>query len=466
MFSFVFSKIESKIILMKEQNVYYDFLADWCDKNHDLVQYVKIEWASSKSETKRSNDQLKNELRIFLEELRKSKNEILKNLEKQSNFHGLPTSPLYFNDKKLNFICRKCSFINIEIYNASNCLLTQQIVNISKKEDEINKLLNLFTSEYINNVKLNLKSSFFEFNYKIEDKKHDILVNYMERESKQIEKFPKPDWTVDFPLFFISLVGKAKKIMDNEMVFIPPFESEDILSRCLTCVNMPFFNDIQLLLKSNINDLPASIMRVSKKIIQNVKSLSKSDLSLGYQLLYRNIFEIYLINNRNLWPKSNEDLLNKIRKISTLPASKFNLLPEYLNKDSDFSLPINLYVQSDKNYSVASNYFSSVLNCSNPLDMLYRISKTILQIKSQCFYFYHINTGKESPKYFSFDTIFTIFFMIFLGSEIVDIFAISEFIHKYAPKQLSTPFKFSKMLTESLSIYCKDFNIDSFLNST
>lgn len=451
---------------MAKQSVDFDFLADWCSQNPELVPYIKIEWTQSRSETKRSKEQMRAELTSFLADLRKRKEGMLRELEKRSDFHGMSADPLYGSDRALNVECRKCNFVSIEIYNRCNYLLTQSIMSIAKKEEDTKKLLELFRSDVLRTVNMTLMMSFMQFEDGVEDREHEIMKKYVERMSKMIKKYPKPSWCVDFGEFFVSLIGDAKKIMDSELVFVPPFGDEDILARCMTCQDMPFFHDVVMLLKSDVNNLPNSIVKLSKKILKNVGPLQKSDLSLGYQLLYRCLFEIYFVNNKTIWPKTEEGLLNKIRMISSFPAEKFNLITEYMNKDTDVSLPINLYVQNDEYYSIASTNFSSVLNCSNPLDMLYNISKTIDHIKFRCSDLYCINTGKKSQQCLSFDTIFTLFFMIFLGSEIVDIFAVSDFIQKFAPCQLSANFKFSKMLMESLAIYCKEFDVESLLNST
>jgi hypothetical protein len=144
-------------------------------------------------------------------------------------------------------------------------------------------------------------------------------------------------------------------------------------------------------------------------------------------------------------------------------VASFNLPPKLISQNVIEGETIREFILRDNGLREAAETLSLSIFMPNPLDCLYYIYLCLTQIKTGALKNLKENCdGAEGADItLSFDDTFSLFWAVFLASDVVDIFPLQRFITDLAPKQLSSIFEYSKMILEALAMHLREVDMSA-----
>lgn len=211
---------------------------------------------------------------------------------------------------------------------------------------------------------------------------------------------------------------------------------------------------VRPLLAVGRSDLPSKISDTTGQIVRQIH-LTKQETSCAYFIFYRVLFDICYCCRKDLYPPTNSSLIAKIIALSNVHVSLFPFAKSLLSIDFEVNLSMRDYVRNEERFATCCELFLKATFMSNPLDVLFYVYLVLREIKQS-------GLGlKKQEESLSFDDTFSIFLMVFLGSDVVDVFGLCAFVKDLAPKRLHSEFEYSRMMLESLASHCSWIDLDN-----
>lgn len=170
-----------------------------------------------------------------------------------------------FDDKNDVFISRKLAFIQSKIKIKEVKVIVSHIQIYKETKDQMERMKSIFNLKCLDHIKIQLDQGFFDINSRASkdqnikrNLKHLEMLHSLEKELiKTIKNKPRAKWSIytsenkndhkrQFQIFLNDLIHKAFPLMDWEISYCEPMESEISLSRCLFNPYSPFKNEIDL----------------------------------------------------------------------------------------------------------------------------------------------------------------------------------------------------------------------------
>lgn len=295
------------------------------------------------------------------------------------------------------------------------------------------------------------------------------LIQCVNRMKNNILAMEKAPWEKDFNGYFKHLINEATPRFLNDISYLFPMENEISLSRCFFCYKSRFITVIDEIVDQiqtvKLKEFASILINFCINSIPNRFMLSPAEQSVALLMLYRCVFHRCYEKYPHIFAPKFDEYPYKIWKMSELPSKLFHLPEKYIfNNDPEQSIR-NLFKNNQYYYSASLFLYQSIY-CSNPLDSLYNVHKSLVMIHKAAI----INEkGKNLASFedikqmICFDDLFSLFFGTLMCSEHPDIFytywLTSSFLEN---SSLSPPFEYASTNLEGIISHCRNFNIDEF----
>lgn len=179
---------------------------------------------------------------------------------------------------------------------------------------------------------------------------------------------------------------------------------------------------------------------VNKKLSKFLNNL-KMDFSNDWPFDYMNV---QFINSTN-------------HDSNSIFDNKSNLNLTKISKKEFDQLNVKDYFRNDGYFQSAAEFLNETMFCSNPIDALFQIAKSLSSIQKGAV-IHKIQKKQLPPECFDhvlcFDDNFTLLIGTFIASEIPNLFSLNWFIQSYSPSTaLSSPLEFAYVNIEGLTKY-------------
>lgn len=371
--------------------------------------------------------------------------------------------------RKYSFLLRKKQKITIQ-------LLTEKFEVLIDYQQKAQEMIKLFSGNIIpDNTIFSIEQSFFQVQIDEvgvrEKKKLSYLAAAVERMKNAVNNLKEPLWKTDFNGFVVGLVKELSEIMDPELSYCYPSPKEESLARCFFNKNSPFLSKIDGTVRTvteNKDDFSLKILDLCYRLMSK-ENFTLEQQSIVILIFFRAIFNrCYEICSSYFAPKPNDDLY-KIEELKKLPHEIFTL-PQNLVRNEDSNLSICEFFKKDPQFNSSSCYLSQSFFCSNPIDALFQIHKSLSLIHKGALINRignEIATIKDLSQILCFDDLFSLFFGTLMASDLPDVFYVSWFVNKFAPPNcLSPSFEYSQANIEALVLHCKNIDLNSLKNQS
>jgi hypothetical protein len=264
---------------------------------------------------------------------------------------------------------------------------------------------------------------------------------------------PLPSWIFDFSSFLRILVCEADSRLNPPLRYCLASPSELSLSRAL--LSPQFASTVQHLRTVSRREIGAEICNSVSEVIKKsgLNDLPESDLGIAYFLVHRNLFDLCYGSEPDLWKTSAIQDLRKVYRLREVKATSFELPLEFWSAAPSAEEPICEFVMRNPEFRTAVDSLSSAIFMSNPLDVLYQITVSITEMRAAAVE----NRDSRSPGNeslpISWDDTFLLFLAVFLASDLVDVFAVQDFLSDFAPRRLMPAFDDSRLMWEALAAH-------------
>jgi hypothetical protein len=359
--------------------------------------------------------------------------------------------------------CHISGHLQLLYIDTKTSFLTEQLIRLKDHQGDTKILIQLFESSLIpSDHEVEVSSSFRALPRQEKVKSSSIfrLQTKIKDLSDQRARFPRAIWNSDFDAFFHLLLHEARSNMIPKINYCLPLQSEVSFSRFLVSPSMRFTAKVAQLGTIPANEFSSGLTRVVAEILHetDLGEITKSELSLSQFLLHRNIFDVCYVLRGNLWDDSPPELLSKIFNLRLIRASAFELPPEVLSRPPLVDESICDFVLSVPELRKPAETLSLLLFMSNPLDVLYYVTLSLGEMREGALANRErLIPDPESPN-LSWDATFSLFLVVFLASDVIDVFAVQKFVSEFAPKPLSSMFEYSKLMLDSLAIHFREID--------
>lgn len=279
------------------------------------------------------------------------------------------------------------------------------------------------------------------------------------------ESFARARWGSDFAGFFLDCVYSRR--MDRDILFFHPTECEVSLSRCLFNSHSPYRRHIDVHCQ-NIGSIYSGqftgrLVTLCLDLIPDRAALSLSEQSVALLLFLRAVFNrCYELNESYFARPSDPEVFAKMKVLSRIEVFHFPL-PWRLLPTGDRSIPVGSLFGKDPFFQAAAQFLAGAVFEPNPIDAIYAVHKSLTVIQKAAIIYGRAGTEvrpQDIAAPISFDDMFSLFFGVFLGSGIVDIFSVGKMISEFAPRAfLSPPFEYALANLEALVLHCAHLTV-------
>jgi hypothetical protein len=191
--------------------------------------------------------------------------------------------------------------------------------------------------------------------------------------------------------------------------------------------------------------------------------LDKHDRRLAQFVMFRAMFDILYTRRTDLWAAPDAGVVEKVVRLSQMPWSCFRLHGEYLAREPAQDETIERVIRAEPGLAIAAQSLSLAAFATNPFDCLYHVYLALTELRTAAVETYESKAGTGGPTELtlSFDDTFSLFFAVFLASDLTDVSCLTAFVLQFVPRPLSSTFEYSRMMLEALDIHVRGVNVDS-----
>lgn len=452
-------------------------LRQWAENNANLTRYINVSILNQKINFSKLNNlrfgkynRIIEDLFDFIELLNKKIEKIKKDINLWSDSRDFYIDIESHDNKNDILTLRKYSFLLRKKQKLTIQLLTKKFEFLIDYQIKAQEIIKLFSGNIIpNDTIFSLEPSFFQINIDNigwkESNKLSYLIPYTKRMKATVMDIKESLWKTDFKGYIVNLVNELLKNVDTELSYCYPSPKEDSLSRCFFNKNSPFLSRIDATVRNlteNNDEYSLRILDLCYNLMPK-ENFTFEQQSVIILIFFRAIFNRgYEICSSYFAPKINNDIY-KIEELKKLPLKLFTLPYNLIRKDNH-DLSIGEFFRKDPQFNASSYYLSLSIFCSNPIDALFHIHKSLTLINKGALINKlenRIATVKDISQILCFDDLFSLFFGTLMASDLPDVFFVSWFINKFAPTNcLSPSFEYSQANIEALVLHCKNINLE------
>ncbi|EAY08007.1 hypothetical protein TVAG_115660 [Trichomonas vaginalis G3] len=451
-------------------------ISAWIERNKRISPNVKFDVTDG--DTKKIQSYKANKERYLTTLMNCKKNlEMMKNqaIKTISEVHDAPfmkLGHLSFNDQTQNTEMHKLVFLHRKIQSITLKSSNETLNNLIEKIEDCEKLKELLLDQKIpENIVIKIDETFFMYSISMKLQKLTFritaLQNYYSKLEEKTKLFSPPKWFTDFPGFMHQALSSAVSHLDKTLSYIPPQSWELPLSRyCFSGIS-DYGQKIDEICKTILTmpppDFLKSVLELGLTLIPDQESFSTPELSVGLLLYFRVIFDrLYELYPDILFVKKENEAV-KMAQLSNLPCELY-LLPEKSSPDHISTQPIREAFRNDYYYRSATQFLESSMFCTNPIDDLYAIHKTLLCINKAAL----MQRMKEKVasindinELLCFDDLFVLFLGCYLSSDLYEFMSIADFVARFSPAFcLSNSFEYAQATLESLVTHINSITPD------
>lgn len=295
------------------------------------------------------------------------------------------------------------------------------------------------------------------------------LTEAVRRMCERVEAMERAPWARDYNGFFVQLVEDAVPRFLSDTSYLFPQESEVSLSRCFFCYKSHFSVVIDEVV-DQIQSIPltefASILvNFCLNSIPNRYQMGTVELSVALVILYRCVFHRCYEKYPSFFAPKFNGLPSKMEEIAELPAKLFHIPGRYMDSD-DMEQPIRELFGNNQYFKSAAMFLYQTVFCSNPLDALYNVHKSLMMVHKAAL----LNEKKNGEvgvddlkQIICFDDLFSLFFGTLMCSEHPDMGYTQWLIASFLDiNSLSSPFEYAATNLEGIVSHCKNIRIDEY----
>ena len=412
---------------------------------------------------------LKNELKnfIFIENNKNLNNKeiLIKLISRITNFYNYcfliahPQLPTF--SKISNFMLKSSIHLaHIHFY------LQWKIFRLRTKSYDSSNLLIIellnqldFYLKSNNNQIININEEEFFFYLQSDPKK---VISLLSKDSKIVNIISNDNFidnNINNQLDFLNhYLIYIRSNFNNKIINLIFDSNQEIFEQLIFSPNFLLKNDLDFLFKNNFENsikFTQKIVEILQNFINHFNIIDPIDVSIISLMFFRSIFDYYFIINKNFFKNHIISTFRNICNKITLSTIGIPLI--FFPNSNDSSLVIDC-IRKDNDLNNISNKLTSISFLNSPLDILSIIYSVLTDIR----YF----TSKFSNDYSltqSFDTIFGLFLIVLIGSELINIEEIFWFTINFSPIEgLTGPLDYAKATITASIIQCNKI-VESFL---
>jgi hypothetical protein len=356
------------------------------------------------------------------------------------------------------------AYLEFQQIETKTAILTKKLLIFNQRQNDTNAFMQLFESSIVPS-ELVIELSELPSVRLSTDPRQFLLTRLQTKINElrgELSIRPLPSWLFDFASFLRVLVREASARL-NGVKYCLASASEVALSRAL--LSPQFAPFIPVLRVRDRSEIGVEVCNVVYEVIKasELKNLAETDLMIASFLVHRNLFDICYSSRVDIWRSSSPDLISKVYRLRSVPASSFELPLEFWSKSPIVDESICDFVKRNSEFEKSVDSLSLALFMSNPLDLLYQITVSLTEMRTAAVYNRESKFPNQDPEAISWDHTFLMFLAVFLASDLVDVFAVQLFLSEFAPKRLMPAFDDSRLMWEALAAHVEDVDPTTML---
>jgi hypothetical protein len=441
----------------------YKSFSEWCQLNAGAALHLTIQGEESlHTETNRRvpfseqrstlHGSITRELLAFARRLEEEGMTVFSALQECQPVNIDVPQPV-FRHSEANMLCRLCGHMQLKHARLIAQWLSKKSFAVMEKQTETNALLALYEGGMIpDDIAVSLSPSFTKIQFPEPPpkslKSQMRLQNAITSIRLRIRNFRAPIWAAEFPLFLKSLVNEIEFNLIDATCYCKPRPHEVSFSQALLDAKLALVPDYRVLLECPRPLFAKKLLEVIDTILADrITNLNRTELAIAHFVFFRNLFDLCFVQRRDLWASAPPELISKVDQIAKFPPTSFKLPDFVVLPPPRPGENIADYIRGDPGFAEAARILTLAAFASNPLDALFYVYLALTEIKTRA------SVDLKDLEALSFDDTFLLFFVVFLSSDLIDLFALARFVADLGPKQLSPVFEYSKMMLDSLLLH-------------
>ena len=345
----------------------------------------------------------------------------------------IPQLDTYERSKETTILSRKHFFLQWRIYRKETKSHQRSISFLDGLCDAIKHL-----HEHENPSVVNIKYKAF-YNKLLETASEktkrllacdSYIINKISKECLYSDSAPNAQVSLSQILF--NMRGQ----FDRSSMFIAEHHLQPKFEEIIFKSDFPFKNEIDnLFRKSEMVDeqlFTVNVIRTMQKIIKGMKITNTTDVSIFSIIFFRAIFDLSFVVNKNFFVRN---YTPEFRLFSHKITVEMTGIPDEIMESDLFrdkkSFDVYQIVQSNDSLKAAANTLTSLAFQNSPLDMLgtiHNVLSTIREFSSRILF-----NDKKNESAQSFDSIFGLFIVTLVGSDLPNVEEVFWFINTFSP---------------------------------
>ena len=452
----------------------YGNFAEWCEMHPRITSFLLVSDESTSTTLGKIpfpqrrfliHNKIRGKLVGLLTRLDQQGNMLVSDLEASQHF-SIEIPETIYDSPKYNMCCRISGSLQSQIFDCNTSALSRKLFNLMEQQTEVRSLISLYEGNVIpEDVIIHLSPDFTKATFlNVPNTQATRLSAALGMMSRRISGFPKPVWVTSFPMFLVSLVKELECHIVPGTMYCEPRVTELSLERCLMAGDYPYLERIMSIVGEPLPEFVHSLRSLADELKQN-DDFSKQDLAIATLTLDRSLFNVTYTMRTDFRKPVDEGLVTKLCEMRKRPVSKCNL-PKMLIPDvEDDTVPISVFALLDPGYKKAAETLTMAEFASNPIDALYIVYQTLMMIRETASAFFEQRdpSHEKLEQALPFDDMFALFHMVLMGSEILDLDGLFQFIDGFMRKPVQSSFEYARMLLEVLNLHCKEWKMESCL---
>lgn len=441
-------------------------ISQWVSENERISELVKFECAGDDQgkleQYKANKEKYLTNLLSTRKNLEIMKQQVIESIAEVTDAPYMKLGPVIFDQQSQNMDMRKLVFLNRKMQSMSLKTSNETLSNIIEKCEDIEKLHKLLSSDTIpSDITIKIDETFFMYSISRKQQKltfrYSALQNHYNKLEEQTKEYQMPKWYTNFPGFLHQVLAASVPHLDEALSYVPPLPCELPISRyCFSGIS-DYGAKIDELCKTIFDcpppDFLKEVLDLGLALIPEPDTFTAAEQSVALLVFFRVIFDrLYELYPSFMFTKTQKEVV-KMSDLSDLPCELF-FLPKDSAPNHTEKLSMREAFQKDYYFGNATKFLESTMFCTNPIDDLYAIHRTLLCINKAAL----MQRMKEKVASFNdinqllcFDDLFVLFLGCYLSSDLYEFMSVADFVSRFSPAFcLSNSFEYAQATLESL----------------
>ena len=243
----------------------------------------------------------------------------------------------------------------------------------------------------------------------------------------------------------------AKSNVDRKTMFLPETPLQEKFEQLLFHDSFVLKREVNAMFSDEFYKSPSvflhGVLDIVKKISTFFGLSDSTDVSVLSILLFRALFNNCYANRPEFFHRETECVFTKYKHLIT--AQNIGLKLNYMKEGSRLDGPAIEAVPDDERMARAAREITVLGMYSNPLDALTGIYKALIELRQ------FAGEKGESDDAQSFDTVFGLFLLALISSDLPDQECVFQFITDFSPMDgLSGPLEYARATVSACLLHC------------